>query len=260
MRLSLAAHWEHDPLVLQTSNDFRGRGIGSDATLTGEAVKERLTFHLGLSYAIADWLELYGMVPLIAYQDTPTIPGYPVLSDKAVGTPSLGIKVGILRQSSGAPINLALAGDVRFSTSNYIALASDDATAFTPRLELGRRFGKVALGGMVGGLLRTSGIQFGTKTLQHELLSGVVLATVGAPFRFEISGRGTFNFEGLGQHYETLAGVRYAAGPFEAFALGGPGFAASPGTPTWRALIGIALNTAPEKPTSTIAGGRVLEM
>jgi OmpA-OmpF porin, OOP family len=220
------------------------------ADIAQNFVKDRLTFHFGLAYSVLDRLEIHAMLPFF-WQDVPRFTPAPGASGAAAtvgfGMPSLGLKLGLLRQDDGAPLNAALAGDVLVPWGTQEGYGGTTDAEFTPRLEIGRHLGALAVGAMGGGLLRASKVSFGTKTLQHEVFAGAVVATTEGVLRAELSGRGTFNFEGLGQNYEALAGLRLLLGAFEASALAGPGFQTSPGTPTWRALLALAYNSTPQK-------------
>jgi outer membrane protein OmpA-like peptidoglycan-associated protein len=70
-------------------------------------------------------------------------------------------------------------------------------------------------------------------------VGGLVLASTGAKVRGELALRGSMNFDDLGAHAEALLGLRFRLAAFDAFVMGGPGFGDSPGTPRFRALLGI---------------------
>ncbi|MFL5261335.1 MAG: OmpA family protein [Anaeromyxobacteraceae bacterium] len=249
-RVSLTAHWERRPLVVLDTGDFRGRGIGANGNVAQDLVKDRFTLHFGVAYSILDRLEFHAMLPFF-WQNRAAggpAPG-PEGTVKRVGfgMPSLGLKLALLQQAAGAPLNVAVAGDVLLPWGTQEAYGSPTDVAFTPRLEIGRRIDKIAVGASGGGLFRANDITFGSRNLRHEIFAGAVLAYIADPLRFEVSGRGTFNTRGLGQNVETLAGVRCLLGGFEVSLLGGPGFGESPGTPTWRGLFALAINTEGER-------------
>lgn len=255
VRLSLTVHYEREPLVLLRSGDERGYGVEQSVRRQGDIVRERLTLHAGVAAAVLDRLELHLVVPWIPWQgrDDLTAAGVATPKDYGVGTPSAGVKWGFLRQDRGTPVSAAIAADVLLNWGTQEAVAGNETVAFTPRLELGRRFGSILLAAQGGGLVRTKRVtipQVGGvgKDLHSEILGGLAIATAEGPLRLEASGRGAWNFDGVGQSYEVLAGGRYLLGVGEIFLLGGPGFNVAPGTPLFRVLFGLALNFEPEKP------------
>ncbi len=260
-RLSLAFHYEREPLVLLGSGDERGYGVNQNTGKQGDIVRARLTVHAGAAFSLLDRLELDLRFPWIAWQQSDDLGGAGVSTprDAGVGTPSIGLKWGFLRQEDGRPVSAAVAGDLLVNWGTVEAVAGNENVAFTPRLEVGRRLGRVLVAAQGGGLLRTrGGVHIPAagkpgKDLHSEVLGGLALATADGPLRFEVSGRGAWNFDGLGQSYEALAGARWLFGVGEIFALGGPGFNLSPGTPLFRVLLGVALNLEPEKPAPAAA-------
>src|SRR5512135_158246 len=141
-RLSLAAHLEHQPLSLLEDGTLRGRGAGAPGTAAGDVVKNRLTFHLGIAVALTDRLELYLRAPVVAWQrgDDLTAVGVPRPQNSGMGTPSFGLRLGVVSQADGAPLSVAVAGDVMPSWGSTAALAGNGGFAWSPRIEAGRRF------------------------------------------------------------------------------------------------------------------------
>jgi outer membrane protein OmpA-like peptidoglycan-associated protein len=98
-------------------------------------------------------------------------------------------------------------------------------------------------------LARVQSVRLGNgERLGSEVQAALGWATTGRPLRFEVTARAAFDDTALGQSAELLGGVRYALGPFELFALGGPGFFELPGTPTFRGLAGVALDVGGRAP------------
>lgn len=255
-RVSFALHYERQPLVLTAAGLERGHGAGAGAPFAS-LVADRLTVHAGLAYAVTGWLELDLRVPFVPWQASDTTRlasrGVGVPLESGLGTPQAGLKLGLLSQERGAPLNLAFATGVLVDWGAREVIAGNEQIHFTPRLEVGRRFAGVVVGAQVGGLLRTEPARMpvvggAPEDLHSELQAGLALSTAGRPVRFEVSGRGSWNWDDLGDSYEVLGGVRWNAGPVELFALGGPGFGEAPGTPRYRGLVGLAFDISPPAP------------
>ncbi|OFX22997.1 MAG: hypothetical protein A2V77_13905 [Anaeromyxobacter sp. RBG_16_69_14] len=259
-RVSLAFHYEREPLVLLESGAERGRGVGEDAGKRGDIVSARLTVHAGAAFTLFDHLELDLRFPWIPWQQSDDLAaaGVSTPRDHGFGTPSVGLKWGFLRQEDGSPVSAAVAGDLLANWGTAEAVAGSENAAFTPRLEVGRRLGQILVAAQGGGLVRTKPVSIptvgkGTRDLHSEVQAAVALATTEGPLRFEVSGRGAFNLDGLGESYEALVGARWLIGAGEFFALGGAGLGRLPGTPLFRVLFGVALNLEPEKPAPVAA-------
>jgi OmpA-OmpF porin, OOP family len=242
-RTSMSVGYQHNPLVLLDDGTFRGRGAGTTNAKVGALVGDRYTVALGLSLAVVDRLELFLRAPFVAWQH-----GFNLVSvgvDKplnaGMGTPSGGLRLGVVSQAEGAPLSVAVAADLFPSWGTQAALAGNGSFAWAPRVEAGRRFERFQVAAQGYALFRESGIPLrGGEIAGNEYGGGVALSTVGRS-RAEVSYRFSLNEYKLSTSSEVLAGVRTGAGPVEAFALAGPGFGGAPGTPTWRALAGIAL-------------------
>ncbi len=238
-RLSLAGGFERAPL---TASEFglRGRGLFSPGDHDGDVVHDRWTVHVGGALALTESLELGLRWPVIVSQSSSD--PQPSPRRTLAGTPSAMLRWGFASQERGAPVSAALAGEVAYP----IPAGGDDVDGdpkvfFVPRLEIGRTSGRLLLAANVGAIVRTAPVKLGDERLHSEITGGIVAATTGRPLRLELSARGAANFDDLGAHGELLGGVRWAIGPTELFALAGPGFGDSPGTPTFRAVVGLAL-------------------
>lgn len=242
-RLSLAAHYERQPLVLTRDGDLRGRGLGAVRGRLGDVVTDRWTAHLGIGLAVTSRLELGVRVPYVFDQSGQDLGGaLPRLRSSTFGSPSAMLRYGVLSQRDGAPVSAAVAVEAQFPFGTHNDVTGDPGEMIVPRVEVGKRFDGWLLAGDVGANLRTRDTKLTNgEALSHEVLAGIVWATTGAPLRYEVSARAAFNFDGLSQSAELLGGVRYALGPVELFALAGPGFLEAPGTPLFRGLVGVAI-------------------
>lgn len=250
VRLSAGAHWERDPLVVTDLGVLVGRGVGSDEPRAASAVKDRLTLHLGLAATVLELdqgpkIEVSVRAPMVAWQQSEDLgaTGLRDPSDAGFARPWVGLKVAGLSQDAGAPVSAAVSCDFLVPPGKRSALAGEDAMTFVPRLEVGRRFEGWLIAAQAGGILRTEKIELPGLALRNELTAGLAVATHGRPLRAELSARGSSTLgstHATRQSFETLAGLRYAVGRAELFALGGPGFFEAPGSPTWRGLLGFA--------------------
>jgi OOP family OmpA-OmpF porin len=228
---------QHKSLVLVGESDILGRR-GDSTTL----VKDRDTLRLTLDYVVLPRVEVYGRFGFILNQ------GSGMSADATgFGTSSFGLRLGVLRQASGAPLDVAIAGEFMppWGKQSIFAKPAEPAGLF--RLELGRDFGKTILG-LEGGYYLTDEQVVGVRTVGSEIRYGVVVSRKGN-LRPELSYRGAVGVDGdVGPAYgELLAGLRYAVGKAEVFALGGPGVFNRFGTPQWRALVGFAFRSEPKK-------------
>lgn len=249
LRLSLGAHWERDPLVLTDAGVLLGRGVDADDP-RGSLVGDRLTLHFGAAATVLSFaedaasVELSVRAPLVAWQDGDSLPGFDKPSDAGFGRPSVGLKFAFLKQDKGAMVSAAFATDVLIPPGTKDALAGETRATVVPRLEIGRRFGGFLMAAQAGGIIRPDKVRLASgETIGDEVTAGLALATTGK-LRGELSFLGSSTVsdaESETQRLEILAGLRYAAfGQGEIFALGGPGFFEAPGTPTWRAVLGLA--------------------
>jgi outer membrane protein OmpA-like peptidoglycan-associated protein len=246
-RFAVGGGWERAPLVLLDDGALRGRGVFAGGSRRGDVVKDRWMLHGTAAVGLFDRLELGVRVPYIISQDGKnlTAQGIPKVRSDMLGTVSAMLRLGITRQADGSPVSTAVAFEAAFPRNESSDLDGDPKVFFVPRLEVGHRFDGFLLAGNLGAIIRSDDLKLTVgEKLRHELTGGLVVATTGAPLRVEASLRGAFNADGLGAHGELLGGARYGfARWLEVFALAGPGFGESPGTPTVRAMVGLALQS-----------------
>ena len=238
-RVSLTAHYEHDPLVYRAT----------DGTRLATVVGSRFTAHLAGAWAPTKWLEVGLQLPIVLYQGNSsqlTDVGVTAPQSTALGTPYLQVRLGLLRQAEQWPVDLSLGAALGVPLGSDAALTRDPSVSVTPTVGVGRTFGtSVRVGLDVGATLR------GTQALSpenpdaHDVIGsqfnlGVGAATLGAGLRGEVSLRSIIPFTRAPGAAELMLGVRYPLGDFELFALGGPGFGRLVGTPVFRVLLGVA--------------------
>ncbi|OJH38867.1 thrombospondin type 3 repeat-containing protein [Cystobacter ferrugineus] len=235
-RLSLLGHYENDPLVM-----YR------DGNRLGSVVRDRVTAHLLAAWAPLRWLELGAQLPVVAWQNGDDLSGQGVGAPArtGLGTPMVYARVGLLAQQREAPLDLALELGVGLPVGSVDTLSRDGSVRLEPKVMLGRRFGGLRAGVEGSVLLRPSVMVGGEEVedvLGSEVRLGAVVATTGPGLRGELNLRGVLPLGGQPQSMELLAGLRLPLSErVEAYALGGPGFGDTLGTPTFRALVGVAL-------------------
>jgi OmpA-OmpF porin, OOP family len=241
-RTSIAFGFQHNPVVLLSDGTFRGRGVGANGTVTGSLVDNRISAAVTGAVAVVDRLEIYFRAPLVAWQHGQNLgaSGIGKPQNYGLGNPSVGLRIGLVAQADGAPLSLALAGEIFPSWGTEAAVGGNGGFAWLPRVELGRRFERAQVSANAYALFREANIPLrGGENLGNEYGGGLAVSSLGR-VRGEVSLRFAVNEFKLSQSYEALGGVRWAAGPVELYALAGPGFGAAPGTPTFRAVAGLA--------------------
>jgi OmpA-OmpF porin, OOP family len=237
LRLSAVGHYSHRPLVLSRDGQ-------EDVPIVGA----RTTMHIAAAYALTNWLQLGVQLPVVAQQvGDSALTGLQKPDSFGLGTPTLGLRVGLLTQEErGGPVDLSVGADVGLPVGSQGGLGNDEEPRYMPRVMVGRRFGliRVALdaGFMVRQLRRISDVgpsEDVRDELGNELRIGVALATTGRRLRGELNVRGMVPLSRQSGSAELLPGVRYLVNPsLEVFALMGVGVGAAPGTPLFRVLAG----------------------
>ncbi|WP_043400535.1 OmpA family protein [Archangium violaceum] len=245
-RLSLAGHYENDPLVMYRNG-----------TRLGSVVGNRATGHLLAAWAPMQWLELGLQLPLVLWQSGDDLSAQNVASPATTGlsTPMAHVRLGLLAQRRDAPVDLALELGVGLPVGSADTLSRDSVVRLSPKVMLGRNFGALRAGVEAGALIRPSVVLGDVGEVQDELGSevrlGAVVATTGDGLRGELNVRGSVPLTREQGSLEVLAGLRLPLSEsLEAYALGGPGFGNAPGTPTFRVLLGVAMGGGERADTS----------
>jgi OmpA-OmpF porin, OOP family len=242
LRLGLIGHYAHDPLVFTV-----------DGQRAGALVANRVTAHLTAAYGIFDWLEVGLQLPVVAFQrgDDLSARGLLAVSTASLGAPLLQGRVAFLRQDRKQPLDLALMVGLTLPFGTAEALTRDPGAglSFVPRVSAGYSFGPARVGAELGATVRGAAVLSPTSsTVADEVGSqftwGVVASTTRqlSIVRGELGLRGLVPFTRTGSSAELLAGARVSLldDQLEVFALGGPGFGRTPGTPAFRAMLGVA--------------------
>ncbi len=241
LRLSLAAQYQHDPLVYFVD----GKRVGS-------VVESRFSAHLGFAVGVARWLELGLQLPVVLSQtgEDLSAAGIAKVTGTVMGAPLVRAQFSILHQSRGAPVDLGLALGVTLPIGSASGLSKDPGAGFSvlPTVGVGHSFGStLRLGGELGAVIReTDLLSTYARNPSDEVGSlvtlGAVVSTLGNGLRGELTVRGLVPLSRTQPGLELLAGARYplAQHRFEIFITAGPGFGRMPGIPNFRALAGFA--------------------
>jgi outer membrane protein OmpA-like peptidoglycan-associated protein len=263
-RLSLTGHYENKPLQfreLVRTVDESGQPISSEE-FRGSVVKHRVTGHLAGAYGLTRWLELSAQVPVLLSQRgddlTQRNVGQPA-EGLALGTPYLGLRLGLLSQRDGGDaVDLAVGLNAGLPLGGSESLARDNGLRAVPSVMVGRDFGPLRAAVDAGVLLRHRAAFPETTALDSEVGSGLrlgaTLSTTGEGLRGELDVLGHLPFHEERASVEALAGARLPLSEsLEAYALAGVGFGDAPGTASFRGLLGVAFGGGSPR---CVAGGQ----
>jgi outer membrane protein OmpA-like peptidoglycan-associated protein len=249
-RLSFTGHYENDPLVVFEAGER-----------VGAVVKHRVTGHLAAAYGLSDNLEFSAQVPLLLMQSGDDLTARGVGAPRggfSLGTPYLGLRLGLLSERDEDPVDLSVGTHVGLPLGSALALARESSLRALPSVMVGRRFGFLRAGLDLGASLRPRAIFSDDANVRDEvgdeLHLGGVVATTGEGLRGELNLLASVPFRREGTSVEALAGARMPlSDSLEAYALAGVGFGNAPGTPTFRGLLGVAFGSMPPR---CVAGGK----
>jgi len=247
LRVSVLAHHEQAPLTFSHSE------LGGSVV-----IKSRLTTHALATWSATNNLELGVHLPFIVRQDTGSLShlGLAAPSSSGLSTPYFHARLGVLRQDTHRPMDLALELGAGLPVGSEGALARDSGFRFAPKVMVGRAFDGLRVGAEAGVLLQPSVVLSRSPSnvrdeVGSELRFGVSLATTNRGLRGELALRGARPLVRSPSSMELLGGGRYAlANGMELFALGGLGLGSNPGTPQFRAIAGFSFDGNLKRPAS----------
>ena len=252
-RLSAGLQLERDPLLLSL------QGVSA-----GAAIRNRFTLNLTGAFAVTRWLEVAGQLNVVPHQsgDNLASVGFDQPGSAAFSEPFLSARAGLLRSAEGAPVDLAVQLGLGIPLASAQAFGRNEYPSLAPRVMASRNVGSVLASLDVGTLLRTNAALPGGQRIGSQLDGGLALTTdLLQHLRAETSLRFVQPFTKVPGGLELLAGLRYRALPrLELFAIGGPGFHDSPGTPAFRLMLGaaftpeLAVQPSASKTTSSLSG------
>ncbi len=243
-RLSLAGQYELKPLVAMLGDQQ-----------LGAVVRDRFGLHLAAAYALHERIAVGLQLPIVLYQSSDDLSSVGIQSPSSggFGNPVLIGRAGLLRDGHEAPFDLALQLGLGIPIGSQDALASAGSVSFIPKLMAGKRVLSLFLASVEIGAQVTSTVKFRQQDLGSQFSVGASLSTLGERLRGELTYRSGISFSGLPYAAELLAGGRFAlTRDLELFALAGPGFSRAPGSPTLRALIGLAFGGGGRAPAAIV--------
>lgn len=246
LRLSLAAQYQHDPLVFMVNGVRQGAVIGP-----------RLSSHLGVAYGLNDSVELALQLPVVLMQvgDDLSSHGIAPIAGTVLGAPLLQGRFVLARQSPSAVGDIGLNLGLTLPLGSKSGLAQDPGPglAFTAGAGFGRDFGSfLRLGAEVNTVVRQfNRLSSYSPRVIDEVGSyvtlGVSASTLGEGLRGELSARGLVSLTQTMSALEVLAGARYPLNKnLEVYALAGPGIGQMPGNPVFRAFAGVSFRPFPQ--------------
>jgi outer membrane protein OmpA-like peptidoglycan-associated protein len=240
LRLSLAAQYQHDPLVFVVGGVRQGAVIGP-----------RLSSHLAAAYGLTDNVEVALQLPVVLTQggDDLSSQGIAPVSGTVLGAPVLQGRFVLARQSPSALVDVGLNLSLALPLGGTSGLSRDPGAglAFNAGAGFGRDFGSfLRVGAEVSAVVRQRNL---LSTYKPEPIDevgtyfslGVSASTLGEGLRGELSARTLLALTETQSAVEVLAGARYPLPHnLEVFALAGPGFGQMPGNPVFRAFAGVS--------------------
>jgi hypothetical protein len=216
--------------------------------------------HVGFSTAFTPRLEMSLRLPFVVFERGGDPNRWGAVHPEPTGFDvpiALRARYRLVTQSAADPVTVAASIEVLPLALNLLPggdvnYQSSEERGISPRVELGHRFSGWVAGAQVAATFRRP-IDYGGERLGSDLSLGAVLATVGAPLRWEVSALTTVSFSGMDPGAELLGGVRYGLGPYELFGLAGPGFGGSPGIPLFRCLVGLSWKAGAPTPAGAVS-------
>ena len=213
-------------------------------------IHDRLAVNVAAAFGLTQWLQVGVQVPFVVYQDTASA-AYPGLESNGLATPWVSALLGLQHQDlatgQGMDVNLGVGVGLPVGSQ---AVLGRDSTLVTPKITVGRSLESFRYGVELAGLVRESTAAYlgdsSPNRAQSTVSLGGTLATTGDT-RGEVDARVTIGAITGQAATEILLGGRktYACGA-EMFLLFGPSFGTLVGTPTARAIFGVAFGTPPK--------------
>lgn len=243
VRFAAALHYEQDPLVVADDGHVRGFGLVSNHDKEDGIVENRLTAHVNAAFGIVDGFEVGLELPIVAYQAG----DFDEMDHGGIAAPWVTLRVG-----SPKPEAFAAGFSLGFSPGwgDQFDFAGNNGYSINPAVAASWRSGKHMVMTNLGLLVRSREVVLAGQEMQNEAQVGLGWSMESGALRYELTARGSFEASGRGEHAELLGGVRYKMGPADLFAIAGPGFMDLAGSPTFRALLGVAFNAGGAAPAA----------
>ncbi|MFP2895046.1 flagellar motor protein MotB [Corallococcus sp. 4LFB] len=240
LRVALNYHYEQLPLHFQTRWE-PGEGTG--------LVENKMSAHLTVGVGVLSWLDVGAELPFVLSQGgKPTLEYFGPKSG-GIATPWLTARAAVLRQTKGAPLNVAVALTAGLPVGSRAALAHEDY-AWQPRLQLGYVGDGFQVGGEAGVFLRKrqdlGPVSYDPRdVVGNELRLGATVTSLqGETTRGEVSTLLGIPLDGGRVGAELLIAIRrHALSSLDLYVMGGPGVGAGLDTPTFRFVAGVSWAT-----------------
>ncbi|MGE6762440.1 flagellar motor protein MotB [Corallococcus interemptor] len=241
LRVALNYHYEQLPMHFQTRWE-PGAGTG--------LVENKMTAHLTVGVGVLSWLDVGGELPFVLTQGGKPTLEYFGPKTGGLATPWLTARAALLRQTKGAPFNLAVGLTAGLPVGSREALAHEDY-AWQPRLMLGYVGEGFQLGGEAGVFLRKRQDLGPVSYDPHDIvgnelrLGATVTSLHGETTRGEVSVITGVPLDGGRWGAELLIAIRrHALSRMDLYVMGGPGVGAGFDTPTFRFVAGVSIATS----------------
>ena len=158
-------------------------------------------------------------------------------------------RFAFLRESAGAPLDLAVQIGVGLPIGTASAYTNVTPIAFAPRIGAGKTVASwLRVGGEIGFMVRGVPETLARAGAASAFTFALSATTKGSALRGELTFRGTAALDAPRFGGEVLAGGRYQVHRWiEVFLLAGPGLGQLPGNPAFRVLGGVSVQPpAPE--------------
>jgi OOP family OmpA-OmpF porin len=235
LRLAIAGQYERNPLIVR-----------ANGTTPGALIANRVTAHLVAAFGVTDRLEFGFEVPMVAYQNGDDLKAYGLapIESAGLGNPLLNARYSLLSTTRDAPVNLAigLALGLPFGSPAALGGAGGSGTSLEPQVQVSRQIGPV-LTSIEAGLLIRASQAIDSRRVGTELELQAAGGLTEVAFRPELILRTGVPFTGgIPAGFEAMLAARHEVGipQLEAFGLVGMGVGALPGTPVFRALLGLS--------------------
>lgn len=214
-------------------------------------VRDRVQTWVTAAWSPLQRLEVSAQLPVTVWQGAGPGPALLPVASAGLGTPQLGARYALLEGplSLGAGLDVGLPGG---STEALNAQGEWAGLQLAPRVSVGHAVGDFLVGGSVALRLRgevaVPGAAVGN-TVEAQL--GVTTALSAA--RVELVLQGSRSLVSPLTVIELIAGARLPlAHGVETYAAVGKGFTDAPGSPSWRALAGVAWTRLGERPPQPV--------
>lgn len=235
-RAGLGVSYERNPLRLV-------RTTGDSVQQLGEVISHRASMQFFGAWSILDWLEVSLQLPIVIWQKGEDLAEFNLagIASAGIGSPVMGARFRLLEQDKGAPLTVAMQMLVTLPIGSQSTISGNQLVV-QPQVHLARDFDLFHLG-LIGGMSFRRIALYGDVTVGHAV-EFALTAGVGKKLRGELTGRLHLAFLGSSAA-DVLAGVRVTGlAFFDVFAAAGPAFGTAPGTPTLRAIVGVAAGNA----------------